>query len=113
VELAFVGRLLAACVVIGLVLAAVQLVARRLLRVRLEGGGGRLVTLLETTYLPGAASVHVVRVADRYYVIGRGGGEIAPLCEIPADRVAAHMAATASEVGPLRALSRRLRHRSG
>jgi len=36
VELAFVGRLLAACVVIGLVLAAVQLVARRLLRVRLK-----------------------------------------------------------------------------
>ncbi len=99
-ELAFVGRLLAACVVIGLVLAGIQLVARRALRVRLEGGGGKLVTLLETTYLPGAASIHVLRVLDRYYVVGRGGSEISSLCEIPADRVAAHVEAAAGQTGP-------------
>ena len=92
VELAFVGRLLAACVVIGLVLAGVQLVARRAARVRLEGGGSKLVTLLETTYLPGAASVHVLRVVDRYYVVGRGGSDISTLCEIPAERAEAHAA---------------------
>jgi flagellar biogenesis protein FliO len=111
VELAFVGRLLAACVVIGLVLAVIQLVARRALRVRLEGGGGKLVTLFETTYLPGAASVHVLRVLDRYYVVGRGGSEISTLCEIPADRVEAHLATQPRQMGPatLQALSRCMR----
>jgi len=88
VELALVGRMLAACTVIGLVLAGVQYVARRSMRLRRETGGGRLVTLLETTYLPGAASVHVLRIADRYHVVGRSGGEIAPICEIPPERVA-------------------------
>lgn len=109
-ELAFVGRLLAACVVIGLVLAVVQLVARRAVRVRLEGGGGKLVTLLETTYLPGAASVHVLRVVDRYYVVGRGASEISTLCEIPADRAEAHLAAQTQATGPatLAAISRRV-----
>lgn len=109
-ELAFVGRLLAACVVIGLVLAGVQLVARRALRVRLQGGGGKLVTLLETTYLPGSASVHVLRVVDRYYAVGRGGSEISTLCEIPSDRVEAHLARQSQQMSPptLRAISRRV-----
>ncbi len=109
-ELAFVGRLLAACVVIGLVLAGVQLVARRAVRVRLEGGGGKLVTLLETTYLPGAASLHVLRVVDRYYVVGRGASEISTLCEIPADRAEAHLAAQTQATGPatLAVISRRV-----
>lgn len=110
VELAFIGRLLAACVVIGLVLAGVQLVARRAVRVRLRGGGGKFVTLLETTYLPGAASVHVLRIVDRYYVIGRGGSEISTLCEIPADRAENHFAAPTDAKGPaaIGAISRRL-----
>ncbi len=87
-ELAFVGRLLAACIVIGLVLGAVQFVAGRLGRVRLERGtGGKLVSLVETTMLPGAASLHVVRVADRYYVIGRNAAAISTLCEIPFESV--------------------------
>ena len=109
-ELAFVGRLLAACVVIGLVLAGVQLVARRAVRVRIEGGGGKLVTLLETTYLPGAASVHVLRVVDRYYVVGRGASEISTLCEIPADRAEAHLATQSKTMVPatLGAISRRV-----
>lgn len=94
-ESAFVGRLVAACVIIGLVLAAVQFVARRALRFGVEGGGGRLVALLETTSLPGAASVHVLRVAERYYVIGRSGSTIAPICEIPGEAVEAHARATA------------------
>lgn len=91
-ELAFVGRLLAACVVIGIVLAGVQFVARRAMRVRFEGGGGRLVTLLETTYLPGAASVHVLRIAGSYVVVGRGGGDLSRICEIAPEHVEAYLA---------------------
>ncbi len=106
-ELALVGRLLAACVVIGLVLACVQFVARRAMRVSLEGGGGRLIALLETTYLPGAASVHVLRIADRYYAVGRSGAGFTPICEIEADRVERHVVA-ATPGASLGVLSRRL-----
>ncbi len=113
-ELALVGRLLAACVVIGLVLAGVQYVARRGMRMRLGTGGGRLVTLLETTYLPGAASVHVLRIADRYHVIGRSGGEIAPICEIAPERVAEMLARPhATSVRTLADVARRLVKRGG
>ena len=96
-ELALFGRLLAACVVIALVLGGVQIIASRLGRARLErGSGGRLVTLVETTYLPGAASLHVVRVADRYYVVGRNAAALTTLCEIPADSVERWLEAQAS-----------------
>ncbi|GAC1556833.1 MAG: hypothetical protein NVS3B17_04790 [Vulcanimicrobiaceae bacterium] len=91
-ELAFVGRLLAACVVIALVLAGVQFVAKRSMRLRIEGGDNRLVTLLETTYLPGAASVHVLRVGETYLVVGRGSGDLATLCDIDPAFVEAHLA---------------------
>ncbi len=88
-ELALAGRLLAACIVIALVLGGVQIVATRLGRARLQRGGpgGRLLSLVETTYLPGAASLHVVRIADRYYVVGRNAAALSTLCEIPADSV--------------------------
>ncbi len=94
-EIAYVGRLLAACVVVGLVLAAVRVASGRAVRLRVADGGDRLVTLMETTFLPGAASVHVLRVADRYIVVGRASGDVSTLCEISADRVAAHLAAPA------------------
>ena len=94
-DAASLGRLVGACVVIGLVLALVNLVARRGLRLRLAGGSGRLVTLLETTHLPGAASVHVLRIADRYVVVGRAGGSVAPICEIAPERAEAALAAAA------------------
>jgi len=87
--LAFEGRLIGACIVVALVLFAMSAVARLVSRSATHGGrAGRLVTVVETTFLPSAASLHVVRVAERYYAIGRSGAHIATLCEIPAESVA-------------------------
>ncbi len=86
------GRLLAACIVVGLVLYALQIVARGVAR---RGAtampGGRIVAVLETTALPNAASLHVIRVAERYLLVARSASQIAMLCEIPGEQVmAAH-----------------------
>jgi len=90
-DLALAGRLLASCAVIALVLAVVQLAVRAIVRERSHAGkpGGRLVNVLETTVLPNAASLHVVRVADRYVVIGRSAGHIATLCDVPHETIEA------------------------
>ncbi|GAC1308930.1 MAG: hypothetical protein NVSMB19_22390 [Vulcanimicrobiaceae bacterium] len=118
-ELAFIGRLLGACVVIALVLGGVQLVAARLGRARRlgrgVGGGGPLLSLVETTYLPGAAALHVVRIAERYYVVGRNAAALATLAEIPAESVdrwrEGQSSAARQRVAPARRFASRLRGR--
>ena len=86
-ELALAGRSIAACIVVALVLVAVAAFSRVVMRGRASARpGGRLLAVLETAMLPGAASLHVVRVADRYYAIGRSGAHIATLAEIPPER---------------------------
>lgn len=100
-ELALAGRLIAACVVVALVLVVLQVGARATLRARASATpGGRLIAVLETTLLPNAASLHVVRVAEKYYVIGRSGAHITTLGEVEPQSVVAAAAAAAS--GPER-----------
>ena len=115
-ELALVGRLIAACVVIALVLVALQIIARTMLRGRAAvRPGGRLIAVLETTMLPNAASLHVVRVAEKYYVIGRSGARIATLGEIAAESVLAGRVcadgAAERAAAPLTAFLARMRNR--
>ena len=108
-DLALAGRLLAACAVIALVLAGLQFAVRAAVHARARGGlrggrarrlaggradpdrasarGGRLVSVLETTLLPNASSLHVIRVADRYLVVGRSSAHIATLCELPLESI--------------------------
>ena len=115
-ELALAGRSIAACIVIALVLVALQFIARTMLRSRSAATpGGRLIAVLETTMLPSAASLHVVRVAEKYYVVGRSGAHIATLGEIaPESVLVAHAAGTAPErvAAPVAAFLARLRNRS-
>jgi flagellar biogenesis protein FliO len=79
-DLALLVRACAALAVIAIVLAGLKFGLRARLR-----AGGRLLRVVETVFLPGAASLHVIAVAGRYYVVGRGGGGVALLCEIPAE----------------------------
>lgn len=78
-DLALLGRACAALGVIAIVLAGLRFALRDRMR-----AGGRLLRVLETVFLPGAASLHVVDVAGRYYVVGRGAAGVALLCEVPA-----------------------------
>ena len=115
-ELAFAARALTACIVVALVLVALQIVARAMQRGRAAAmPGGRLIAVLETTMLPNAASIHVVRVAEAYYVIGRSGAHIATLGSIAPESVLAMRSGggvTGRAAAPVAALLARVRKRS-
>ncbi len=89
-----------ACVLAGLkyALARAGIVAGRPFQ-RRDGGGtgtgsdtgtgsksrgrkGRVLAVLENAYLPGAASLHLVRAGTRLLVVGRSGGGLVTLCEL-------------------------------
>ncbi len=101
-EIAFAARTLLALVVIGAILLGLQYVGRRGLRRRFAepSGGGRLVTVLETTYLPNAASLHVVRIGDSYAVVGRSAGFVAKIGEISPDTMHSWLAARGASRRP-------------
>jgi flagellar biogenesis protein FliO len=73
-------RVLAALIVIALVLLGLHFATRSIGR---RGGvRGRLLRIVDTLFLPGAASLHVVAVADRYFVIGRSPAQVTLVAEI-------------------------------
>lgn len=114
-DVGLIGRLVAASIVIAFVLAGVQIVATRLGRASLgRRGGTRLVSLVDTTHLPGAASLHVVRVADRYFVLGRSSSSLQTLAEISAaemERWDTARGSDASAIAPVLRFSERIRER--
>jgi len=77
-------RLLLACAVVGGVLVGLQFTLRFVSRGRASlQAGGKLLAVIETASLPGAATLHAVRVGERYYAIVRSGTQVATVCEIP------------------------------
>ncbi len=80
-------RFVAAFGVIALVLYAFAAFSRRGVRPGAFLGRGRLVEVIETTPLPHASSLHVVKLGDEYYAIGRTEGGISVLSEIPKEVV--------------------------
>ncbi len=82
-----------ALVVVGLMLLGLVIVARNLARGRVLSSGRRLVTLLESTMLSQHVAVHVVKVGERYLLIGgANGGAPTTLAEIPAAEAEAWLA---------------------
>ena len=61
-------------------------VARALQRGRLVAATGmkRLVTTVESTILAQNVTVHVVRVGDRFFLVGGGSAGVSLLSELPA-----------------------------
>ena len=92
----FALRIVAALALLGLTLLAVRLFAGGFARARVREGGERLIDVVETTLLPGSASLHVVKVADRYLVVARSAGYVGALAEIEAERVASWLERGAS-----------------
>jgi flagellar biogenesis protein FliO len=96
-DVSFAARMLGAFAVIAIVLFALQYVARAGLHRRLGAQGGRrLVTIVETTYLPNASSLHVVKIGEEYAVIGRSANYIAKLADVPSETVDGWLAAQAA-----------------
>ncbi len=93
-DVSLIARFLGALVVIGGVLFSLQIVGRLHLKRALRplGPRSRLVTIVETTYLPSAATLHVVKIGAAYAVIGRSAGSIAKVADVPESTVKAWLA---------------------
>lgn len=78
---------------IALLLVLLTWGARAVQRTRLvHGSRRRLVTTVESTPLAQNVGVHVVKVGDRYYLLGGGSGGVALLAELERDEVEPYIA---------------------
>jgi flagellar biogenesis protein FliO len=76
--------------ILGLMLAALYAVARRLKGVRFfPHGVDRYVTVIESTMLSQHAAVHLLRVGRRYLLIGGGNAGLFRLAELSAGELEA------------------------
>lgn len=84
----FVGQYIMALLVVALMLFGLYAVARALGRRRIVTlADKRLVTVVESTSLAQNTALHVIKVADRYYLVGGGSGNVSTLAEVPAEQV--------------------------
>ncbi len=80
-ELAYGLRFAAALGVVAALLVALRYGGLALQRGRARSDS-RYIAVLETAYLPGGASIHVVRAGERTIVVGRCASGIATLAEL-------------------------------
>ncbi len=84
----FVGQYILALLVVALMLFGLYTVVRALGRGRLvTSTDKRLVTVVESTFLAQNTTLHVVKVGDRFYLLGGGAGHVATLAEVPSEHV--------------------------
>jgi len=87
-------RLLCALGVIALLLCAVAaLLQYEPLTRRLSSSRRRLIDPIETTALSSTSSLHVVKILDRYYVLGSSSGSVNVVCPVESEGVEAHLKA--------------------
>lgn len=84
----FAAQYVLALLVVALMLFGLYTVVRALGRGRLVASADRrLVTIVESTFLAQNTTLHVVKVAERFYLIGGGSGHVNTLAEVPAEQV--------------------------
>jgi flagellar biogenesis protein FliO len=87
-DIAFVLKVIWAFALVGLILVAMMYVGRAVQRGRIVASvGRRLVSTIESTALAQNVTVHVVRVADKYFLVGGGSGGVSLLSELPASEI--------------------------
>ena len=87
-NIAFVLQVIWAFALIALLLVAMMYVGRAIQRGRIVASTGkRLVSTIESTALAQNVTVHVVRVADKYFLVGGGSAGVALLSELPASEI--------------------------
>ena len=87
--------------VVALMLLGLWVVVRGLSRGRIFASASRrMVTVLESTMLSQHVAVHVVKVGERYLLVGGGNnGTLAMLAELPPDEVDAWLATQRETLG--------------
>jgi len=84
----FVLQAIWAFAVVALLLVGLTYVVRTLNRGRIVASTGRrLVSVVESTFLAQNTTVHVVKVGDRYFLVGGGSAGVTHIADIPADVV--------------------------
>jgi flagellar biogenesis protein FliO len=87
-DVAFVLQVVWAFVLVALILVAMTYVARTIHRGRLVvSAEKRLVSTIESTALAQNVTVHVVRVAGKYLLLGGGSAGVALISELPASEI--------------------------
>jgi flagellar biogenesis protein FliO len=88
-NLAFIFQVVWAFALVALLLVGMTYVARAIQRGRVVvgAGGKRLVSTVESAILAQNVTVHVVKVAGRYYLVGGGTGGVSLLAELASDEV--------------------------
>jgi flagellar biogenesis protein FliO len=83
-DVPLVLRIVSAFAVVGLALYAFALVSRNRMNSASFARSDRLVNVIETTPLAQNASLHVVKVGERYHLIAHTSGTVSLLAEIEA-----------------------------
>lgn len=84
----FVGQYIVALLVVGLLLFGLYSIVRALSRGRLFAGADkRLVNVIESTFLSQNTTIHVVKIAEKYYIVGGGSGNLSMLGEIAPESI--------------------------
>jgi Flagellar biosynthesis protein, FliO len=106
-------RLLAALGVIALLLFALAAVLQYVPLTRAAGSARRrLVDPIETTALSSVSALHVVKILDRYYVLGSSSGSVCIVCPLEKEGVEGHLRAQrARPPVSLRSILRAIRRR--
>ena len=111
-SLGFAVQVVWAFLLIALLLFTMVYAARALQRGRVViSSGRRLVTTIESTPLAQNVAVHVVKVADRYYLVGGGSAGVNPIAEVPAETVEPYIDAHRKALGDQRDAVMRLLQR--
>src|SRR5450755_4933141 len=85
-DIAFIFKVIWAFALVALLLAALTYVVRMLSRGRLIVAANRkLVTVVESTFVAQNVTLHVVKVGDRFYLVGGGSAGITKIDDVPAD----------------------------
>jgi flagellar biogenesis protein FliO len=87
-DIAFAFKVVWAFALVALLLYVMLFVARAMQRGRVVAATGtRLVSTIESTLLAQHVSVHVVRVADKYFLVGGGTAGVSLLAELPKSEI--------------------------
>ncbi len=87
-NLAFFFQVVWAFALVALLLVGMTYVARAVQRGRIvTGAGRRLVSTVESAILAPNVTVHVVKVAAKYYLVGGGTAGVSLLAELASDDV--------------------------
>ena len=74
--------------VVALLLVVLTYGVRLLNRSRIVAASGkRLVSVVESTFLAQNVTLHVVKVGDRYYLVGGGSAGVTHIADVPGDVV--------------------------